>query len=63
MEPGNLSNPFESSPWRLYFGRRSGLRIPESKMLEDLLDDLIIIYKTDNLHPPLAFEQLKGLTL
>ena len=32
-------------------------------MLKDSLDDLLILYKTDDLHPPLALETGQGINL
>lgn len=46
---------------RLPLGRRSGLHLPESEILEDLLNDLLILYKTDDLHPSLALGTGQGV--
>ena len=40
---------------RLHLGRRSGLHLPQPKMLKDLLNDFLVFNKTDDLHPSLTF--------
>ena len=40
---------------RLHLGRRSCLHLPQPKMLEDLLNDFLVLNKTDDLHPSLTF--------
>ena len=47
---------YTCSRGRLPFGTRSGLHIPESKILEDLLSDFLILNRTDDPHlPPWIF--------
>ena len=40
---------------RLHLGRRSGLHLPQPKMLKNLLNDFLVFNKTDDLHPSLTF--------
>ena len=41
--------------WPCGFRRWSGLLIPKSQVLEDLFDDVLILYHTDNFHLSGAF--------
>ena len=54
---------FDPHRGHLHFGRGAGLHTPESKMLEDLFDHLLILVETDDLHPPLAFGATQGVHL
>jgi hypothetical protein len=40
-----------------------GPSFPQLKMLEDLLDDLLILDEGDDLHPPLALRTHQGVHL
>ena len=44
--------------WRLHSGRRLRLHIPQTKMIKDLFDLLLILDETNDLHPPLIFGAL-----
>ena len=63
MEPGNLNHRRKSMEGHLHLGRGSGLQVSKAKVLENLLDHLLILDEGDDLHPPLALWAGQGIHL
>ena len=52
---------FKLSRRRVGPGREPGFGKPQAKVLENLRDDLLILYKADDVHGPLAFGTGEGV--
>ena len=60
---GRVDAIFGNLWWAGGFGRRPGFYFPQAKMLEDLLDDLLVLYDAYDLHRAGAFRICKRIHL